>query len=253
MLDRVLQRVKAIRQAGPVGEVSESATAAIEGGRKTCAQAGNHSSSMRCAKRTRPAWRTSLASEGRPWEGAPSRRMEPLRGTEQSLRSRRVASKSLALPDLRAQQPRAGHNSRKLVGIVVRTCRPGHEPRHRRQATIPSRRTPHCPEKRARAPAGASVPVAQDDGVKSSCDAPCRREQGLPLGRIASDYCNRRSSRNQMASCASRLFFSVAAVLTTIAILPDNREVTDRTTMRRESGTGIPFPGPGQPILRNFR
>jgi len=123
--------------------------------------------------------------------------MEPLRGTQQSLRSRRVASKSVALPDLRAQQPRAGHNSRKLVGTVVRTYRPGHEPRHRRQATIPSRRTPHYPEKRARAPAGASVPVAQDDGVKSSCDAACRREQGLLLGRIARGYCNRRSSRNQ--------------------------------------------------------
>ena len=180
--------------------------------------------------------------------------MEPLRGTEESLRSRRVASKSLALPNLRAEQPRAGHNSRKCVGTVVRTCRPGHGPRHRTQATIPSRRTPHCPEKRARAPAGASVPVAQDDGVKSSCDAACRREQGFPLGRIVKCHCNRRSSRNQMASCASRLFFSVAAVLTTIAILPDNREVTDRTTiMCRESGTGTPFPGPGQPTLRNFR
>jgi hypothetical protein len=42
-------------------------------------------------------------------------------------------------------------------------------------------------------------------------------------------------------------------VLTTIAIFPDNREVIDRTTMCRESGTGIPFPGPGQPTLRNFR
>jgi hypothetical protein len=253
VLDRVLQRVKAISQAGPVGEVSEFATAATGGDRKTCAQAGNHSSSACCAKRTRPAWRPFLASEGRPWEGSPSRRMEPLRGTEQSLWSRRVASKSLALPDLRAWQPRAGHNSRKRVGTVVRICRPGHGPRHRRQATIPSRRTPHYPEKRARAPAGASVPVARDEGVKSSCDAACRREQGLPLGRIARGHCNRRSSRNQVASCASWLVFSVAAVLTTIAIFPDNREVIDRTTMCRESGTGIPFPGPGQPTLRNFR
>ena len=36
--------------------------------------------------------------------------------------------------------------------------------------------------------------------VKSSFDAACRREQGLPLGRIARCHCNRRSSRNQMAS-----------------------------------------------------
>jgi len=56
-----------------------------------------------------------------------------------------------------------------------------------------------------------------------------------------------------MASCASRLVFSVAAVLTTIAILPDNQEVIDRTAMRQEPGTGIPFPGPRQPPLRNFR
>ena len=48
-----------------------------------------------------------------------------------------------------------------------------------------------------------------------------------------------------MASCTSRLFFSVAAVLTAIAILPDNREATDRTTMCRETGTGIPVPRPG--------
>ena len=178
-LDRVLERVKAIRQAGPVGEAAEFATAATGGDRKTCAQAGNHSSSACCAKRTRRAQRPSLASEGRPKGGVLSRRMEPRRGTEQSLRSRRVASKSPALVDLRAWQPRAGRNSRKRVGTVVRTCRPGHGPRHRRQATIPSRRTPHYPEKRARAPAGASVPVAQDDGVKSSCDAACRREQGL--------------------------------------------------------------------------
>ena len=32
-----------------------------------------------------------------------------------------------------------------------------------------------------------------------------------------------------MAFCASRLFFSVAAVLTTVAILPDNQEVTAKT------------------------
>ena len=252
-LDHVIERVKTIRQAGPLGGVSESATATTVGGRRTWAQARNHSSAACCAKHTRQAWRPFLAREGRPWGGAPSRRMEPVRGTEQSLRSRRAASKSVVLPDLRAQRPRAGHNSRRLVGTVVRTYRPGHEPRHRRQATIPSRRTPYYPGKRARTPAGASVPVAQDGGVKSSCDAACRREQGLPLGRIARGYCIRRLSRSQMASCASRLFFSVAAVLTTIAILPDNREVTDRTAMRRESGTGISFPEPGQPTLRNFR
>src|SRR5271157_6406768 len=124
-------------------------------------------SSVRCAKRTRQAWRPFLANEGRPWGGAPSRRMEPLGGMEQSLRYRRVASKSLALPDLRAQRPRAGHNSRRLVGTVVRTYRLGHEPRHRRQATIPSRQTAHYPGKRARPPAGASVPLAQDNGDKS--------------------------------------------------------------------------------------
>ncbi len=198
MLDRALQRVKAIRRAGPVGEVSEFATAATEGDRRTWAQAGNHSSSACCAKRTRPAWRPFLASEGRPWEGAPSRRMEPLRGTEQSLRSRRVASKSLAPPDLRADQPRAGHNSSKRVGTVVRTCRSGHGPRHRRQATIPSRQTAHYPGKRARPLAGASVPLAQDNGDKSSCEAACHREPGPRLGRIAGNHCKRRMGRNQV-------------------------------------------------------
>ena len=123
--------------------------------------------------------------------------MEPFRGAEQSLRSRRVASKSRALHDLRAQQPRAGHNSRTHVGTVVRTCRPWHETRHRRQVTITSRRTPHYPGKQSRAPAEASVAFAQDDRVKCSCDAAGHREPGSRPGKIARGHCNRRLSRNQ--------------------------------------------------------
>jgi hypothetical protein len=79
---------------------------------------------------------------------------------------------------------------------------------------------------------------------------PATRSSSLPDWQVSRQTIG---SLFMVASCASRLFFSVAAVLTTIAILPDNREVTDRTAMRRESGTGTPFPGPGQPTLRNFR
>jgi hypothetical protein len=180
-----------IRQAGSVGGVSEFAAATTEGDRRTWALAGNHSSSAGCAKRTGRACRPSPASEGRPKAGTPGRRMEPFGGTEQRLRRRRVA-KSLARPDLRAQRPRAGHNSRRPVGTVVRTCRPGHEPRHRRQATIPSWQSPHYPGKRARTPARANVPVAPDNGVKSSCEAACHREPRSSLGRTAGNHCKRR-------------------------------------------------------------
>ena len=123
--------------------------------------------------------------------------MEPVRGTEQTAWSRRAVFQLAVRPNVRALRPSAAHNSRRPDGSVFHNDKPSHEPRHRRQATIPSRRRPIDPGQRARPPAAASVSVAQENGQRISCEFACRREPEASRGRIATGYCNRRCSRNQ--------------------------------------------------------
>jgi hypothetical protein len=64
-----------------------------------------------------------------------------------------------------------GRNNTIRVGTVVRTCRPGNEPRHRRPASMKSRPMPAHPGARAQGPARARIPVDQVEQPAISYDA----------------------------------------------------------------------------------
>ena len=140
------QRVKAIRQAGPVGEVSQPrrppsrATA-----RRVLRLKITH---HQRAAETHSVSVAAFSCQRGPAVGGARSPMEPLRGTPEPAKSACGVEVGGADP-IFASATEGRPQQQEACRHRGRTCRPGHEPRHRRQATIPSRQTPHYPGKRA--------------------------------------------------------------------------------------------------------
>ena len=123
---------------------------------------------------------------------------------EKRLSSRQEMSKREKLTDPGAWPARDGHNSRRIVDTVVRTCKLRHERWHQTAAMRLNWQTPYDPGKRAQAPSGSSAQFAKADMVKRPCPRVLPLEAVLASWCASRRHCSRQIERNQVDLIAFR-------------------------------------------------